>query len=60
MLLTRFVPFAALSTHKPRQSAARTSIAGQAYVSLTAIAACFSSAKEKLHLSKEQDILYES
>jgi hypothetical protein len=35
MLLTRFVLFASLSTHKPRQSAARTSIAGQAYVRWT-------------------------
>jgi hypothetical protein len=35
MLLTRFMPFAALSMHKPRQSASRTSIAGQAYVRWT-------------------------
>jgi len=45
---------AALHTHKPRQSATRTSIAGQAYVSLTAIAARFSSAKGKLHLPKNK------
>jgi hypothetical protein len=36
MLLSRFMLVATLHTHKTRQSAARTSIAGQAYVRQTA------------------------